>query len=121
MYCGDRDHLKKRGYSEHQKKKEYKKIVIMKNILVQFTFPDSDIKIYETVAKELEEAGMGKIPERLYHVSAQDGNGWHVTDVWESQEAFDKFSETLMPLHIKSGGDLAEPTILNVHSIIIPD
>lgn len=93
----------------------------MGNILVQFTFPDTDVKVYEGIVKDLKTAGIGNIPERLYHVSAKVGNGWHVTDVWESQEAFDKFGETLMPLHIKNGGTPAEPTILQVHNIIIPE
>lgn len=93
----------------------------MGNILVQFNFPESDVKIYEGIVKDLEAAGMGNIPERLYHVSAQLDNGWHVTDVWESLEAFNKFGETLMPLHIKNGGTPVEPTILPVHNIIIPD
>jgi len=92
----------------------------MKNIIVQFTFPNTDLKVYEAIVKDLENLGMGKIPERLYHVSAQDGNGWHVTDVWQSEEAFNKFGETLMPLHVKNGGTLVEPTILEVHNIIVP-
>jgi len=93
----------------------------MGNILVQFTFPDTDVKVYEGIVKDLKAAGIGNIPERLYHVSAKVGNGWHVTDVWESEEAFIKFGETLMPLHIKNGGTPAEPTILPVHNIIIPE
>lgn len=92
----------------------------MGNILVHFTFPDTDVKVYEGIVKDLEAAGLGKIPERLYHVSAKVENGWHVTDVWESEEAFNKFGETLMPLHIKHGGTPTEPTILPVHNIIVP-
>ncbi len=93
----------------------------MGNILVQFTFAESDIKIYEGITKDLESAGLGNIPERLYHVSAKLENGWHVTDVWESEEAFNKFGETMVPLHIKNGGTPVEPTILQVHNIIIPE
>lgn len=92
----------------------------MGNILVQFTFPESDIKIYEGITKDLAAAGLGNIPERLYHVSAKLENGWHVTDIWESEEAFNKFGETMVPLHIKNGGTPVEPTILQVHNIIVP-
>lgn len=73
----------------------------MKTILVQFTYPDTDLKVYEGIVKDLEAAGLGNIPERLYHVAAKHGDGWHVTDVWESEEAFNKFGETMIPLQIK--------------------
>lgn len=92
----------------------------MSKILVQFTFPESDMKIYEAVVKDLEAAGLGNIPERLYHVAAQLDDGWHVTDVWESEEAFNKFGESLMPIHLKNGGTPTEPTITRVHNIIVP-
>ncbi|MGB5499605.1 MAG: hypothetical protein WBM77_11815 [Maribacter sp.] len=58
----------------------------MKNIFVQFTSPNTDLKVYEAIVKDLKNSGMGKIPERRYHESSQDGNGWHVTDVWESEQ-----------------------------------
>lgn len=93
----------------------------MKNILVQFTFPDTDMKVYEAIVKDLEKAGMGNIPERLYHVAAKHGTGWHVTDVWKSEADFEKFGETLMPLHVKNGGTLVDPTILEVYNIIVPN
>jgi hypothetical protein len=93
----------------------------MGKIIIQFTFPDLGKEVYEGVIKDLATAGHGNIPERLYHVSAQHGNDWHVTDAWESMEAFNKFGETLMPLHIKNGGTPTEPTILPVHNIIIPE
>ncbi len=93
----------------------------MKNILVQFDFPDTDVKVYEGIVKDLEKAGLGNIPERLYHVAARQGSGWHVTDVWESEEAFNKFGETMIPLQIKNGGTPAKPVILPVHNIIIPE
>ncbi len=92
----------------------------MKNILVQFSFPDTDVKVYEGVVKDLEAAGLGNIPARLYHVAAKNGNGWHVTDVWESEEAFSKFGETMVPLLIKNGGTPVAPTILPVHNIVFP-
>jgi hypothetical protein len=93
----------------------------MENILVQFTYSNSDIKVYDGALKDLEAAGMGNIPDRLYHVSAKIENGWHVTDVWASLEAFNKFGETVMPLIAKNGGTPVEPTILTVYKIIIPE
>ncbi len=93
----------------------------MKTILVQFTYPDTDLKVYEGIVKDLEAAGLGNIPERLYHVAAKHGDGWHVTDVWESEEAFNKFGETMIPLQIKNGGTPTKPSILPVHNIILAE
>jgi len=93
----------------------------MKTILVQFTYPDTDLKVYEGIVKDLEAAGLGNIPERLYHVAAKHGDGWHVTDVWESEEAFNKFGETMIPLQIKNGGTPTKPSILPVHNIVVPE
>jgi hypothetical protein len=93
----------------------------MGKILVQFIFPNLDAKVYEGVIRDLKAAGKGNIPERLYHVVAQNGNDLHVTDVWESEEAFNKFGETMVPILIKNGGTPVAPIILPVHNIIIPE
>lgn len=34
----------------------------------------------------------------LSHTAAPTENGWLVVDVWESEEAFERFGETLMPI-----------------------
>ena len=93
----------------------------MGKILVQFTFPKLGAEVYEGVIKDLTAAGQGNIPERLYHVSAQQGSDWHVTDVWESEESFNKFGETMVPLLIKNGGTPVAPVILPVYNIIVPE
>jgi hypothetical protein len=93
----------------------------MGKILIQFTFPNSGKEVYEGVIKDLEAAGHGNIPERLYHVAAKNGNDWHVTDVWESLEAFNNFGAIMVPLLIKNGGTPVDPLILPVHNIIVPE
>ena len=92
----------------------------MKKILVQFTFPNLGAEVYEGVIKDLAAAGHGNIPERLYHVSAKHGNDWHVTDVWESEESFQKFGETMIPILIKNGGKPVDPLILPVYNVVVP-
>ena len=44
--------------------------------------------------------------------------GMHVSDVWESEEALNKFSETLIPILKKNGVTPARPTVTQVHNII---
>ena len=39
-------------------------------------------------------------------------------DVWDSQESFDAFGQTLMPIMTDLGVDPGEPQIAEVHNII---
>ena len=39
-------------------------------------------------------------------------------DIWESQQAFDKFGETLMPIAQEMGVDLGQPMVEPVHNLI---
>ncbi len=91
----------------------------MKNILVQFSISKMTSDQYDQVLIDLETAGKLNVPERLYHVAAQHGDGWHVTDVWESEESFNNFAETMIPVLINNGVEPAEPLVLPVHNIIV--
>lgn len=90
----------------------------MKNILVQFSFTNMTEKQYNQVTAPLESVGKGNIPARLYHVAAANDSGWHITDVWQSEEDFNNFADTMMPILVKSGVVQTEPVILTVHNII---
>ena len=73
---------------------------------------------YDEVVKNLEAAGRGTPPGRLSHVAARKGDGYLVVDVWESQEAFDRFAQTLLPLLEQAGGAMGQPQVYPVHNII---
>jgi hypothetical protein len=53
----------------------------------------------------------------LAHIAGQGQNGFRVVDVWESQEAFNQFGETLMPTLEKLGVNI-EPDIYPVHAFV---
>lgn len=72
---------------------------------------------YDTLMKQLEEAGQGQPAGRLFHAAARKGDGFLVTDVWESQEALDRFFQTLGPLLERAGG-AQQPDIYPVHNLI---
>ena len=57
---------------------------------------------------------------RTYHFAwvGQDGN-IEVFDVWESQESFDKFGETLIPIMNELGTDPGEPAVVEIHNMIL--
>jgi len=75
---------------------------------------------YDQVIKELEAAGHGQPSGRQFHVAARKGTGYVVTDVWESQEALDRFSQILAPLlqQVGSGPEQRSMQVLPVHNVI---
>ena len=58
-------------------------------------------------------------PQAGAHVAFSGRSGLEVFDVWESQEAFDEFGKTLMPILAEVGIDAGEPVVGQVHNIIV--
>ncbi len=73
---------------------------------------------YDTCIKKLEAAGAGKPPGRLYHASFGEADKIAVFDVWESQELFDRFGQTLMPILKELGVEIPPPHIMPIHNVI---
>ena len=73
---------------------------------------------YDETIKRLDAAGAGSPAGRLYHVCFGSGDQLQVFDVWESQAAFDKFGETLMPILQEVGLDPGQPMVEQVHNVI---
>ena len=46
---------------------------------------------YDEIIRRLDAAGAGKPAGRLYHACFGSGDKLQVFDIWESQQAFDKF------------------------------
>ena len=53
----------------------------------------------------------------LAHIAAQGENGFRVVDVWESEEAFGRFGETLMPI-LQEIGVEGQPEIYPAHTFV---
>jgi hypothetical protein len=85
---------------------------------VYFPMQSMSTQQYDDVVRRLESAGAGSPPGRSYHCAFSGGGGLHVFDVWDSQESFDKFGQTLMPILGEVGVDPAEPQIAEVHNVI---
>ena len=73
---------------------------------------------YDEAIKRLDSAGAGKPAGRLYHACFGSGDKLQVFDVWESQEAFDKFGATLMPILAEIGLDAGQPMVEPIHNLI---
>jgi hypothetical protein len=73
---------------------------------------------YDAVIKQLEEAGAGSPKGRTFHVALESDGAIQVFDIWESQEAFDAFGATLVPILAESGVELSEPMVATVHNVL---
>jgi hypothetical protein len=74
-------------------------------------------KYHETLS-QLEAAGAGSPEGRTLHVALESDGLINVFDIWESQELFEKFGATLMPILAGLDVELHEPMVATVHNII---
>jgi len=74
--------------------------------------------VYDDTIKRLEAAGAGAPAGRLYHFALEADGKIQVLDVWESQEAFEAFGPTLLPIMAELGADPGQPMVSPVHNII---
>ena len=74
---------------------------------------------YDRVTRRLEDAGAGSPPGRSYHSAFQVGGGIHVFDVWDSEEQFNEFGKTLMPILQEEGLDPGQPDVSPIHNVIV--
>jgi hypothetical protein len=73
---------------------------------------------YDDAISRLEAAGAGAPAGRLYHVALETDGQIQVFDVWDSQESFEAFGETLLPIMGALGSDPGQPHVSPVHNII---
>jgi len=74
--------------------------------------------IYDDVISRLEAAGAEAPAGRLYHVALESDGLVQVFDVWDSQESFEAFGTTLMPIMTELGADPGAPMVSPIHNII---
>ncbi|MGA9284449.1 MAG: hypothetical protein WBV85_03315 [Solirubrobacteraceae bacterium] len=55
---------------------------------------------------------------RISHVALETDGEIQVFDVWGSQEAFDAFGVTLLPILAAAGVEMNEPMVARVHNEI---
>jgi hypothetical protein len=74
---------------------------------------------YGSAIKQLEAAGAGSPKGRTYHCALESNGAIQVFDVWESQQDFDAFGATLIPILTELGVELKDPMIATVHNVIM--
>jgi hypothetical protein len=88
------------------------------SIVVRFEPESLTAEQYEESVRRLDEAGEIPPDGMDYHVCFTVDGKLVVSEIWDSQEKFEAFGETLMPVLSDVGIDPGEPTVLEVHNII---
>jgi len=73
---------------------------------------------YDEVIKRLEEAGAGAPAGRTFHVALESNGEIQVFDIWETQEQFEAFGATLLPILAELGTAPGQPMVARVHNVI---
>ena len=92
-------------------------------IVAVFEGPALTQKVYEqsvrkvTGGKSLETPGDWPVEGLLVHAAGQGKNSFRVVDVWESEAAFQRFGETIVPILKELGVDI-EPDVYPTHTFV---
>ena len=73
---------------------------------------------YAEAVRRLDKAGAGAPAGRLHHAAYGDADGLRIVDVFDTQENFDAFGSTLVPILKDLGVDVGAPLIEHVHNVI---
>jgi len=87
-------------------------------IAIYFNPASMNAAQYDEIIRRLDAAGAGKPAGRLHHACFGSADKLQVFDIWESQQDFDKFGATLMPIIQQVGVDTGQPVVEPVHSVI---
>jgi hypothetical protein len=93
-------------------------------VVAVFQGPTLTRERYEASIRELT-GGRGRVERPsdwpveglLLHVAGETANGFRVIDVWQSEEAFQRFGEALAPIMEKLGLN-EQPEIYQVHTFV---
>jgi quinol monooxygenase YgiN len=89
------------------------------SILVRFEPQNLTKEQYQQVIDRLEESSDNQPEGRELHVCFGDDGSMRVSEVWDSQEAFEAYGEKLMPVLTEVGIEAGEPEVLEVHNTIV--
>jgi hypothetical protein len=87
----------------------------MKQLMILFDFPTVSEQQYKGWWDELRATGYAHPEGLIFHVSgSKPDGGLMVTDVWESEQAFNEFSKVLMPIIFREGLPQIRPLMMPV-------
>ena len=93
-------------------------------VVMVHQIPGGTKEQYEAVAERLTDGRGLNSPDSwpveglVSHASGPTEDGWCVVDVWESEEAFQRFGEVLRPVLEEVGMPAGEPQVSPVHNFV---
>jgi quinol monooxygenase YgiN len=72
---------------------------------------------YEQVRNEVA-PGNRRPPGMQHHVAGPSDGGWYVVEVWDSQEALDRFVHEKLGQALQKAGITAQPRIMQVANVM---
>src|SRR5687768_17334348 len=88
------------------------KQITMKQVIVHFDFPKGTQEQYDAVWNDLRASGNANPKGLIFHAGGpKPDGGWVVVDVWESEDAFKEFGNTLVPLIQKNNIEPVQPNV----------
>ncbi|MFD0276963.1 hypothetical protein ACFVHB_24080 [Kitasatospora sp. NPDC127111] len=94
-------------------------------IIAAFDFPEVTQEQYEEAVDRLTGGAGLNAPSDwpvrglvLHAAGPTPDGGWHVTDVWESREAFEHFAAVLMPILQEVGIPTVPPLICEAYNVV---
>ena len=88
-------------------------------VVLRFTTKGFTAEKYASTVERLEAAGADAPTGRLYHVCFGEPGNLRVSDIWDSKESFERFSETLFPIMKDLQIPEGELEFFDVHNIIV--
>jgi hypothetical protein len=86
--------------------------------VVRFVPKNMSSQKYDEVIKRLDAAGAGSPQGRIFHVAFGSPDELRVSDIWDTQENFERFGQALMPILQDVGVDPGTPELIETHNII---
>jgi hypothetical protein len=83
-----------------------------------FTNSNFSPETYDEAIQQLEAADAGSPKGRSYHAALEKDGEIIVSDIWDSQEEFEAFGATLMPILTGLGVEVADPVVGRIHNTI---
>ena len=86
-------------------------------IAVQIEFRDTNLDTYDQITETIGRLpGAPAAPQELFHFVIPTEDGFRVIDVWESEEAFERYlHETLEPAFAEVG--IVTPPVVEIFSV----
>jgi hypothetical protein len=89
------------------------------SIVVRFPPSGTTAEQYEEASRRLTESGNWPADGLDYHVAFGPPSDLRVSEIWDSREQWEAFTEHLMPVLADVGIQVAgEPEVLEVHNIV---